>query len=254
MVIDFYLPKYKELINSIISGGIPVYTVEQWLKNKVENGILLRHDVDRFSENVYQMAKLEYDHGINSTYYFRIKKSVFNPELIKNVYNLGHEIGYHYEDLATTGGNYKEAIKLFQSNLEKIRSIVPVNTIAMHGKALSSYNSLDLWNNYNWENYSLKGEAFLSIDYTNMYYFTDTGRNWDPSLNNLRDKVDNSFKSQKIKNTNDLITFIHQNKQKKIALVIHPERWPHNYGNYIKSFLADSFFNTIKKTLKLIRN
>ena len=32
------------------------------------------------------------------------------------------------------------------------------------------------------------GEAYLSIDYTNTYYFTDTGRSWSENAVNLRDK------------------------------------------------------------------
>ena len=60
------------------------------------------------------MAKLEKNLNIKSTYYFRIVKGSNNPKVINEITALGHEIGYHYEDLTLAKGNYKIAIKLFE--------------------------------------------------------------------------------------------------------------------------------------------
>ena len=44
----------------------------------------------------------------------------------------------------------------------------------MHGSPLSKWNDLDLWDNYDFKKYGILGEAFMSIDYDNVDYFTDT--------------------------------------------------------------------------------
>jgi hypothetical protein len=60
---------------------------------------VLRHDVDLLPEFALNLAKLENELGICGTYYFRIIPETFNVEIIKKIAVLGHEIGYHYEDV-----------------------------------------------------------------------------------------------------------------------------------------------------------
>jgi hypothetical protein len=41
------------------------------------------------------MAKLEAALGIKATYYFRTIPKTFKPEIIKEIVDIGHELGYH---------------------------------------------------------------------------------------------------------------------------------------------------------------
>ena len=82
--------------------------------------VILRHDIDAKPENALKVAKLEYDLGIKSTYYFRIINPVYNKETIMKINELGHEIGYHYEVLAKERGNKEKAILNFEKNLNSI--------------------------------------------------------------------------------------------------------------------------------------
>ena len=61
--------------------------------------VVLRHDIDRKPMNALRMAELEYELGIQSTYYFRFP-CTFKPEIIRKIRDLGHEVGYHYEVLS----------------------------------------------------------------------------------------------------------------------------------------------------------
>ena len=63
---------------------------------------------------------------------------------------MGHEIGYHYEDLAMAKGNYEKAILSFEQNLAKLRHIVPVETICMHGSPLSKFDNRKIWEKYDY--------------------------------------------------------------------------------------------------------
>jgi len=63
-------------------------------------------------------ALLENELGIKSVYYFRIVAQSYNENIIKQIADLGHEIGYHYEDLSSCHGVYENAIKRFDKNLQ----------------------------------------------------------------------------------------------------------------------------------------
>ena len=245
--------KYEELLKSILNNGIKIYGISEWLKFKPETGILIRHDVDRFPEFVVLLAEFENSLNIRSTYYFRIVNHVFRPNIIRKVADLGHEIGYHYEDLSLANGNLFKTKELFNKHLCKLREIAEIKTCAMHGRALSKYDNRDIWNTYNLEDFGLESEAFLSIDYSDTYYFTDTGRSWAENSANLRDKVKTN-KIANVKTTDELIEFIKSKPNEKIALVVHTERWPISYMGYLKSSMMDGIVNIVKKVIKFIKH
>ena len=134
------------------------------------------------------------------------------PDLIRKIRNLGHEIGYHYEVLSKTKGDYTKAITLFQTELEEFRKICPVNTICMHGSPLSKYNNRDLWTRYDYHSYGISGEAFLSFEQTrdDFHYLTDTGRTWS-GKRSLRDVMKTTSAHDdpvSLDSTDDLIKWI----------------------------------------------
>lgn len=249
---DFTFKTYEDFLKKLSENKIPVYGIAEWLISKPKRGILLRHDVDRKPKNSLKIAELEKIYNILSSYYFRIVKSSFNSSIIKNIKNFNHEIGYHYEDLSLAKGDYKEAIKLFENHLNQFREICPITTISMHGRPFSPYDNRDLWKKYNFEDYKISGEAFLSIDYSNMYYITDTGRSWSSDSVNLRDHVKNNLYAD-LKNTQELIQFILDNKDAKIAVITHPERWSNTFVEHLINSLKDSVINMIKRIIKKIR-
>lgn len=248
---DFTIYKYESLLKSIISKKIPVYTVLEWYKNKPPKGILIRHDIDRWAKNALYIAKLENKLGIKTTYYFRKTKGSFKPKIIDEISKLGHEIGYHYEDLSLAKGDYDKAGKTFHKHLSKLRKIAEVRTCAMHGSPFSKWNNLNFWKTNKLEEFGLEAEAFLSIDYSDIYYFTDTGRSWAENSSNIRDKV-NTKKKANIETTDELIDFIKKNINEKIAIVMHPERWRNNFYTYYYSYFTDIIKNLIKKLSKMI--
>ncbi len=249
---DFTLKKYEIFLKSLSENNIQVYGIYDFIKLKPEKAVILRHDVDRKPFNSLKIAKLENKYKIKSTYYFRIVKTSFNTDIIQKIKKLGHEIGYHYEDLSLAKGNLKKALQFFEDHFNKFKEYAEVHTISMHGRPLSSYDNRDLWKAVDFEKYGIKGEAFLSIDYSNIYYFTDTGRSWSENSVNLRDKVNSGLKAD-IKNTDELINFILSNKDVRTAIVTHPERWANSYFENLVNMLKDTVVNFIKRILNLIR-
>ena len=75
-------------------------------------------------------------------------ESVFDKTIIKKIVGLGHEIGYHHEDLSLSRGDYKVAIKHFKVAMDRFRKLYPVKTICMHGSPLSKWDNRDLWKKF----------------------------------------------------------------------------------------------------------
>ncbi len=222
---DFTQRKYATLLDEIVSQSYAFQTVEEFLCAPQPKTVILRHDVDSWPANAVQMARIEAERGIRATYYFRTSPLSYNEQIIRRIASLGHEIGYHYEDLTTHRGNFQKAIKSFGKNLELFRRYYPVKTIAMHGKPLSTWNNLDLWTKFDYKDYGLAGEPYLSIDFDKVLYLTDTGNCWDGHQYSIRDCVKSSF-SHCIHGTDDLISHLKQQLfPQQIMLNVHPARW-----------------------------
>lgn len=108
-------------------------------------------------QNSLLTAKIEKEHDIKGSYYFRAVSESWDEKLIKDIAGLGHEIGYHYENLTTCNGNLEKIIKDFETNLNKLRKLVPVSTICMHGSPSSKLDSKDLWKHYNYRDNGIIG-------------------------------------------------------------------------------------------------
>ena len=249
---DFTYNKYRELMEAICRIGYNCYTVCGWIDELPEKGVLLRHDVDRYPKNSLQTAVIEKELGIRSTYYFRANKCSFNIEIVKEISSMGHEIGYHYEDLSEAKGDYNKAIKLFQYNLNKLREIAQVKTISMHGRPMSNFDNRNLWKKNSFLDYGLTGEAYITINYQDMYYFSDTGRTWNSNGMNVRDNVSVSLKTD-LSDTDSLITFLENENPQRMAILTHPERWNDNPYSWYKYYSRDLVSNNAKRIVKFFR-
>ena len=108
---DFTLKSYQSLVQAFQRTDYQFQTFEEWMTTPNEGKtIVLRHDVDELAWNALKMAQLENSLGVRATYYFRVVKQSNVPEVIEQIVGLGHEIGYHYEDLALAEGDEAKAI------------------------------------------------------------------------------------------------------------------------------------------------
>jgi len=249
---DFTLHKYEELCRRLLKSGYRPMTLCSYLSERPldERVCILRHDVDRKMKNALRMAELEGRIGVRSTYYFRYPYT-FNPDIIRNIASLGHEIGYHYETLAKAGGDHEKAIQLFEQELKVFRKVADVRTVCMHGSPLSKYDNRDLWKHEDLKRFGIIGEAYLSIK--DVSYFSDTGRSWN-GKNNIRDFLcGNDNDSTNINTTDELIGLTKQRGIEKFYILTHPERWDSDVFNWGLSYLKDCIFNIGKRTLKRIR-
>ena len=251
---EFSYSIFHKLISSLSEKNKNICTFLSHLNNPRIACSILRHDVDKMPQNALDFARLEHEMGISASYYFRIVPQSFNPKIIKEIASLGHEIGYHYEDMDLCSGDVDKAYTSFQKNLTKLREIAPIQTICMHGSPLSKYDNRDLWKKYDYRELGIVGEPYFDIDYSKVFYLTDTGRKWNSMDASIRDKVASSFHIE-IKNTQHLIQLIREGKlPDQIMINTHPQRWNDNLLLWTRELLWQTLKNQAKKIVVKLRS
>jgi hypothetical protein len=244
---DFSHKRYREILQTFLLGGYTFFTFEDYIrKNPKGRVVVLRHDVDRFPKKALELALIESEKNIRSTYFFRIKKRVFRPKIIKMIGELGHEIGYHYEDLVSAKGNFDKALTLFKMHLENIRKYSPVSTISMHGSPLSKFNNKLLWEKFDYKEYGIIAEPYIDVDYEKVLYITDASRRWNDEAVNIRDRI-KGLKTGPIRSSKQILKWLRDEQLNDTVLLnTHPDRWHSN----IVIWIYDLIFQTIKNKLK----
>lgn len=254
---DFTTRKYKELLLSLQQQGYQFITFEQYCTQNKPTGqwVILRHDVDRKPQNSLATAQIEHSLGIRASYYFRIVPDSNQPEYIRQIAALGHEIGYHYEDMAIANGNAEKAFLHFQQQLAYFRQFYPVRTICMHGAPTSQWDGRELWKQYDYRSVNIIGEPYFDMDFSEVLYLTDTGRCWDGYNVSVRDKIP-VYQDEWVKQglvyhtTNDLIRAIQVGQTpRRLMITTHPQRWTDNCWAWTKELLLQSVKNMIKRII-----
>ncbi len=253
---DFTLSKYSALLQGLKDRGYRFVTFEEYCSEDLGSDgcfVILRHDVDLKADNSLATATIEKELGIKASYYFRVVEQSNKPDIIKGIVSLGHEIGYHYEDMAICAGDKEKAIAHFKNQLAYFRQYYPVKTICMHGAPRSKYDGRDLWKQYDYHAYGIIGEPYFDVDFSKVFYLTDTGRRWDGYNVSLRDKVpvyqDQWINQGLVYHTTDDILEALQNQcfPRQLMMTTHPQRWTDNKLAWGKEKLCQSAKNVVKR-------
>lgn len=282
---DFTLKKYRQLLSALLDQGRFFKTFEEFLIPGTNEGIVLRHDVDRIPVNALKMSAIERGLDIRASYHFRYPGNHNEKDIIRQIVSDGHEIAYHYEetDLVTKGSSelvrrmtgmishrepviedelimhLEKAYLLFVRHLEAMREFYPVKVISMHGSPLSLYDNRDVWKFHSYKDLGIICEVYLDIDYSKVLYLTDTGRRWDGDRFNIRDRPLTGLglnfypplsASYTFSSTTDIINACRNNLlPSRIVLNTHPQRWNDNMIKWLAEGLKQRTKNLIKGSL-----
>ena len=243
------------MLSALLKKHYIFKTYADFVVSPASRCIILRHDVDRLPGNSLRIAQLEHEFGLTGTYYFRSVPFSFNEKIIKKIGSMGHEIGYHYEDLALANGDMTMAFESFCKNLERLRKLEPVRTITMHGSPRSKWDNRDLWNHHNYKELGLIGEPYFDLDFTRILYLTDTGRHWNNFKLNIRDKSleyspDNLHEEFQFYTTDKIIETAKANKLPPVIMItMHPQRWTNNVFLWTNELILQSIKNLLKRRI-----
>lgn len=244
---DFSLKKYLLLLAQLQKSGYTFQRFDTFLNEPAARALILRHDVDLRPANSLLFAKHQHAMGVHGVYYFRAVPESWDERVIQEIAAMGHEIGYHYECLTTCNGDSQQAIRDFEKNLTALRQLAPVSTICMHGSPLSRYDSKDLWKTNDYRDFGIIGEPYFDLDFTKVFYLTDTGRRWDGEKVSVRDKVDSGFELH-FRHTDELTRAARQNAlPNQIMFTFHPQRWTDNPLNWTTELISQNAKNLVKR-------
>jgi len=216
---------YQKILAAGIEQSYNIIPVIDWYRNnetlKNSKVIIMRHDVDMDAQAAKAMAYIENQMDIRSTYYFRWRTA--DIDQISYVRELGHEVGLHYETLASYCAEHHitESTAITPEIIRTCREILKseirlfeqkygdINSICSHGapqnRLLNVANSILVYE----ENLS---DYYVEIDTNDPrflkntaidIFIADSGSQWQPI---------------------PLIAAIQQNYHTILALV-HPDWW-----------------------------
>jgi hypothetical protein len=253
---DFTLHIYRDLLKALKSAGYAFYTFEDWCDGKAEGRfVILRHDVDLKAENSFMTAEIEAAMGIRASYYFRVVPQSNQPDVIRAIASLGHEIGYHYEDFSLFKGDADKSIEHFKAQLLHFRQFYPVRTICMHGSPTSKWDNKDLWKTYNYRDFGIVGEPYFDLINNELAgqltYLTDTARMWDGDKYNVRDKsIRKISPSVLVHSTLDVIKWLKSEPEDRVLMITtHPQRWTNSSLLWLKELILQSLKNGLKRLI-----
>ncbi len=255
---DFTLKMYKQLLTAFLSNGYVFFTVRSYMANEspyLGRLIMLRHDVESRYENAMKMAEIQAEMGVKGTYYFRINHSDKNDRIIRRIAAMGHEIGYHYDDLSHCKGDTDAALKRFTEHLKHLRQFGQVSSICMEGAPLSGFDNRDLWKNkVSYRNFGITTEPYFDLDFDRLFYLTDTARCWNGWKYSRRDKMHQQkrwISSGWVYPHSLAIIQSLQNDifPEQLMMTFHPQRWTGQPFHWAEELVLQNIKNLIKRLL-----
>lgn len=98
-----------------------------------ENFALLRHDVEFSTKRALDLARIEAENGICSTYNFQVCThaynitSIVNRKRISEIREMGHKIGLHFYFSHITDGDWDRLIKEFSMQMSILNSALGID-------------------------------------------------------------------------------------------------------------------------------
>jgi hypothetical protein len=156
--------------------------------------ILLRHDIDVDLEAALQLAKIENELNIVSTYFIMLRSPMYNLfsraniNIVKEIISLGHKLALHYDAFNAVGSTLQQDVDLEIDILNKVFN-VDISTVSFHQPCTDIIN-----NNF-------KIRQINTYDMKDIFYISDSNAN------------------DRVLNTKLLFQY------EKIQILVHPMWW-----------------------------
>lgn len=114
---EFSLDDYCELLSTFKDAGYSFCRFEE-IDDHLSGGYpfaVLRHDIDMSLRPALEMARTEYEQGVEATYFVLLRSPFYNifsrlnAEILQQIHQYGHQIAAHL-DLAAYNNDYFKAV------------------------------------------------------------------------------------------------------------------------------------------------
>lgn len=134
----FTYKAYSDLIDLLKEKG---YFFSNYFKHKEQQrAVIFRHDVDYSLQKALELATLEYDKGVKSTYFVLISTDFYNLfsknsyEMLKKLIDLNHEVGLHFDEKRYQINDFSELEFYVNKERRVLEELIDkkVETVSMH--------------------------------------------------------------------------------------------------------------------------
>lgn len=171
----FGMKAYKHLLQELAQKKLRPTTI--WQSQPSYTKLIIRHDIDFSIEHALEMATIEHELGVSSTYFFMLTSNMYNllsrssQDMVREIQQMGHKISVHFDPIAHNMLNQFQSEKYLFEKLFNVN--VDIVSIHRPGPFLENNNLLlsGIPTTYN--------DAFFN----DMVYLSDSGgRDVTPSI------------------------------------------------------------------------
>lgn len=117
------ISEYEKIIKIAKKNSYEIISLRDHVEEKYDKTkklLILRHDIDHFSDGTGMMFEVEKKYAVTSSFYFR--NSTFEPKLMKEIESYGSESSLHFEpiaDFVKANPQIKSKEDLFKTDFQK---------------------------------------------------------------------------------------------------------------------------------------
>lgn len=167
---------YHQFLQQLLAEG---YEFQPFSDPLGDGDVVLRHDVDLSVDRAVEMARIEADMGVESTYFLLLTSPLYNPleadcrDAISRIASMGHDVALHFsthrywtEDDSPTARAVERRVNQERTVLETVASIADV--VSFHrpppwvlGRSFEDFES-----------------AYAPAFFTDIGYVADSTQRW----------------------------------------------------------------------------
>ncbi|MBQ3052751.1 MAG: hypothetical protein IJD55_03545 [Clostridia bacterium] len=225
----FTFDSYKRLLQNILDKE---YRISDFHNFKNDEKIcILRHDVDLSVDSALNIAELENQMGITSTYYVLLNTEFYNLQYtptcdkIKKIINYNHKIGLHFDAKLYEGADNETLKKALKNEIDLLSNItnIKIESFSIHRPTISQIES----------NISIDGiiNTYSPKFFKEFKYISDSRMRWRESPEDI----------------------VNSNKYKQLQILTHPIWYGEKQKN-ISEILKGFLENRAKETYRNLEN
>lgn len=187
---EFTYDWYVNLIKHLLDVGYSNISYKD-TENKlnISDNFILRHDVDNSLTKALEMARLERQLGVKSTFFILLTSDFYNiassknKESILEISDLGHDIGLHFDEASYQNKDVPIDVPELIVNESKIMSEIlglPIESVSMHRPSKRTLES----------NYIIPGiiNSYGDRFFKDFKYLSDSRCRWREPINEIVSK------------------------------------------------------------------
>ena len=221
-VAPFSYAEYRKILQSL-SEQFDIIDYRD-IDKETESFCVIRHDVEFSVERALEMAKLESEMNVRTSYFFQINNNTYNLfssknlAIIHNIAKLGHKIGIHFTPSSSDEKIVKSEFYMMKRIFEDLTKI-NVDRFSFHRPNL---NSEVLSKN-------IKIDGIINV-YSNLFFeYFDEKIPEDPKIKYISDSNHQWKYGHPLDSMNS--------SWRKIHILIHPFSWSEGGGNNYENYL-----------------